>query len=194
MWPRLNRPQVPTPLDFRYRSRVLSLFGELDDANDGEKWEEAGTVWTLAASSGPSPRDGHAMAYDRHMNRAARGEGSEPRRFLVALDGQSPSPVPIRSGAFSAIGFTNARAVIAIDIPIAIIVAAIAALIRRVLAWRGLVPCEIKRETRWVMILPGFLGGVEPPISGGIIGHDGELEIWVRIPTAFVPLELEIVG
>ncbi|MCH8271508.1 MAG: hypothetical protein IH985_09915 [Planctomycetes bacterium] len=31
---------------------------------NGETWEWDGTSWTLAATTGPSPRNRHAMAYD----------------------------------------------------------------------------------------------------------------------------------
>jgi hypothetical protein len=53
---------------------VVVLFGGSDGG--GETWEWDGSDWTLRATTGPSPRDDHAMAYD-----SARG--------VVALFGGS---------------------------------------------------------------------------------------------------------
>src|SRR5206468_2427231 len=43
---------------------VTVLFGGSDGPNDGETWEWDGSRWRLKATSGPLPRNGHAMAYD----------------------------------------------------------------------------------------------------------------------------------
>jgi hypothetical protein len=43
---------------------VTVLFGGLDGSRAGETWDFDGTTWTLRATTGPSPRQGHAMAFD----------------------------------------------------------------------------------------------------------------------------------
>jgi hypothetical protein len=43
---------------------VTVLFGSLGGSRAGETWEWDGTTWTLRATTGPSPRQGHAMAFD----------------------------------------------------------------------------------------------------------------------------------
>jgi hypothetical protein len=40
------------------------LFGGYDGAYSGQTWEWNGSAWTLRSSSGPSPRAGHALAFD----------------------------------------------------------------------------------------------------------------------------------
>jgi hypothetical protein len=57
------------------RRKVVVLFGGLSRSGpgyvtdfSGQTWEWDGTAWALRSSAGPSPRAGHAMAYD-----AARG-------------------------------------------------------------------------------------------------------------------------
>src|SRR5207248_2422650 len=43
---------------------VIVLFGGYGGGSLGDTWEWNGSAWTQRASSGPSPRYGHAMAYD----------------------------------------------------------------------------------------------------------------------------------
>ena len=44
---------------------VTVLYGGWDGASySGETWEWDGMSWTLAATTGPPPRRGHAMTYD----------------------------------------------------------------------------------------------------------------------------------
>jgi hypothetical protein len=45
------------------------LFGGQGGVLLGDTWEWNGTAWTQVASSGPSPRNGHAMAYDSGRSR-----------------------------------------------------------------------------------------------------------------------------
>jgi len=43
---------------------VTVLFGGLDGSRAGETWEWDGSTWTRRATTGPSPRQGHALAFD----------------------------------------------------------------------------------------------------------------------------------
>src|SRR5947209_3551737 len=57
------------PRDGLRRGRgVTVLFGGYTGPSNSDTWEWNGTAWTQRAVSGPSARQGHAMAYD-----AARG-------------------------------------------------------------------------------------------------------------------------
>src|SRR6185295_3122884 len=49
----------------------LVLFGGRNSADQpmGDTWEWDGLAWTQRASTGPSPRSGHAMCYDSARHR-----------------------------------------------------------------------------------------------------------------------------
>ncbi|HVP12527.1 MAG TPA: kelch repeat-containing protein [Phycisphaerae bacterium] len=61
-------PREAHAMAFDAARGVAVLHGGLDDGSGyhglGDTWEWDGVAWTLASTSGPSPRRGHAMAFD----------------------------------------------------------------------------------------------------------------------------------
>jgi len=96
-WTRINTPgpgaraEAAIAYDTR-RTRIVLFGGYRRSGNQtqrfGDTWEWDGKRWTKMATTGPSPRNGAAMAYDQDRNRVVLFGGPGPSSETWEWDGQ----------------------------------------------------------------------------------------------------------